>query len=132
MTGWTITHNDAHLAGEPAFRVQVDGIEPRVFDDRVEALEQFRQACGRGVRCSVWQVPANGSRGLVTVLQIAEFPGLTEKDRVQHAILMLTRRIRALNKRLKSRKRDDIAQRGAVSAELEAACAQRDALESAP
>jgi uncharacterized protein (DUF342 family) len=47
----------------------------------------------------------------------------------EHDYRMLSLRIRALNSRLKSRKRDDLAQRETVRTELETVRAQRDALE---
>lgn len=47
----------------------------------------------------------------------------------QHEYRMLTLRLRALNIRLKSRKRADIVRRATVRAEMDAVRAQRDALD---
>jgi hypothetical protein len=63
------------MAGEKsdeAFRVHVADIEPRVFPDRRQALEQFQQACSRGVWCDVWEIYGENSN-----VKIAEFPGLS-------------------------------------------------------
>ncbi len=53
------------------FRVNVTGARSLVFSDRHEALEQFQQACSRGVRCDVWEVHGDN-----TAVKIADFPGL--------------------------------------------------------
>lgn len=57
---------------DDAFRVQAADLEPCVFSNRREALEQFQQACNRGVWCDVWQI-----YGANSGVKIADFPGLS-------------------------------------------------------
>jgi hypothetical protein len=53
------------------FKVFRANVEPQVYGIRREALEQFRQACGRGVWCEVWELSGTHSG-----IKIADFPGL--------------------------------------------------------
>lgn len=55
------------------FSVNAQDMEPRVFSQRTDALERFRQCVGNGRWCEVWE----GTVGVNSVTKIADFPGLT-------------------------------------------------------
>jgi hypothetical protein len=53
------------------YKVDAEDIEPHIVTDRNVALQQFQQACGRGVWAEVWWIT-----GKDNALKIADFPGI--------------------------------------------------------